>query len=60
MGGGGVKMAVEAQRQLACVLLRGPWRMALMDMAEGEEGDAGDGEEAADECEQGQMESDQV
>jgi hypothetical protein len=43
-GGGDVKMAVEAQRQRACVLL---WRMGLMDVAEGEDCYAGDEEEAA-------------
>ena len=37
---------MAAQRQLGCVLVRQPWRMALLDMAEGEEaGSAGDGEQ---------------
>ena len=46
VAGVGVRIAVEAQRQLGCVLVRQPWRMALLDMAEGEEaGSAGDGEQ---------------
>ncbi len=36
-GGVAVKLAVDAHRQLSCVLLREPWRMALFDMAEAEE-----------------------
>ena len=40
---------MDAQRQLSCVLLQEPWRMVLLDMAEGEEADgaAGDGEDKA-------------
>ncbi len=45
-----VRMGVDAKRQLGCVVLREPWRMALFDMAEGEEEEE---EEGADEGEEG-------
>mmetsp|Transcript_23453 Transcript_23453/g.49057 ORF Transcript_23453/g.49057 Transcript_23453/m.49057 type:complete len:818 (-) Transcript_23453:42-2495(-) len=42
-----VRVAVDASRQLGCVVLRDPWRVALFDMAEGEE-PADHAEEAED------------
>jgi hypothetical protein len=52
-----VRVAVDASRQLGCVVLREPWRVALFDMAEGEEQEQGD-DDAPEEQEQGDGDGD--
>jgi hypothetical protein len=53
-----VRLGVEAKRQLGCVVLREPWRMALFDMAEGEEQEEEEEEDAeAESAEEGKASS---
>ncbi len=47
-----VRVAADAGRQLGCVVLREPWRVALFDMAEAEEGEEGEGSGGGEACDE--------